>query len=67
MDVFPWLGFLPFKSIKTLKKSCKERHELVTRIYREHVKADRVQNPQDLIDALLKAKKEAEEEDTSVN
>ena len=66
VDVFPWLWFFPFKSIKMLKKSCKERDELVGRIYREHVKANRVQNPRDLTDALLKAKKEAEEDDKSI-
>lgn len=66
VDVFPWLWFVPFKSVKTLKKSCKERDELVGRIYREHVKANRVQNPRDLTDALLKAKKDAEEEDKSI-
>ena len=30
------------------------------------MKANRVQNPRDLTDALLKAKKEAEEEDSSI-
>lgn len=65
VDVFPWLWFFPFKSIQVLKKSCQERNELVGRIYQEHVKANRVKNPQDLTDALLKAKKEAEEEDKS--
>jgi len=64
-DVFPWLRFLPLKSIRIFKQNCKEREDIVGRIYREHVKANRVQNPQDLTDALLKAKKEAEEEDSS--
>ena len=66
VDVFPWLSFIPFKSIKTLKETCQERDELVGRIYREHVQANRIDNPQDLTDALLKAKKEAEEEDSTV-
>ena len=66
VDMFPWLSFIPFKSIKTLKQTCQERDELVGRIYREHVKANRIDNPQDLTDALLKAKKEAEDEDSSV-
>ena len=66
VDVFPWLSFIPFKSIKTLKETCQERDELVGRIYREHVQANRIDNPQDLTDALLKAKKEAEDEDSSV-
>jgi len=66
VDVFPWLRFFPFKSIGTLKKCCKERDELVGRIYQEHVEANRMQNPRDLTDALLKAKKEAEEEDSSI-
>ena len=67
VDVFPWLRFYPFKSIQLLKEKCKERDELVGRIYREHVEANRVAAPQDLTDALLKARKEAEEEDSSVS
>ena len=66
VDVFPWLKFIPFKSIEKLKKKCQERDELVGKIYREHVQANRIDNPQDLTDALLKAKKEAEDEDSSV-
>ena len=66
VDIFPWLRFFPFKSIQRFKEKCKERDEIVGRIYREHVEADRVQNPRDLTDALLKAKKEAEEEDSSI-
>ena len=66
-DVLPSLRFLPFKAIQRFKKNGKERDEIVGRIYREHVEANRVQNPQDLTDALLnKAKKEAEEEDSSI-
>ena len=66
VDVFPWLSFIPFKSMQKLKEKCKERDELFGTIYREHVEANRVANPQDLTDALLKAKKEAEEEDSSI-
>ena len=66
VDVFPWLRVFPFKTIETLKKCCKERDELVGRIYQEHVEANRMQNPRDLTDALLKAKKEAEQEDSSI-
>ena len=66
VDVFPWLRFLPFRSMKTLRNSCEERDELIGRIFREHVKANRVQNPRDLTDAMLKAKMEAEEADSSV-
>lgn len=66
VDVFPWLWFLPFKSIQVLKNSNKDREELIGGIYREHVKANSFQNPRDLADALLKAKKEAEDEDKSV-
>ena len=65
-DIFPWLRFFPLKSIQIFKENCKERDELVGRFYREHVEANRVQNPRDLTDALLKAKKEAEEEDSSI-
>ena len=66
VDVFPWLSFIPFKSVKTLKETCQERDELVGRKYREHLKANRIDNPEDLTDALLKTKKEAEDEDSSV-
>ena len=66
VDVFPWLSCIPFKSLQNLKAKCKERDELVGRIYREHVEANRVVNPQDLTDALLKARKDAEDEDSSV-
>ena len=65
VDVFPWLRFFPFKSIQRFKKNCKERNELVGKIYREHVQANRVHNPRDLTDMLLKAK-EAEDEDSSI-
>ena len=66
VDVFPWLNFFPFKSVQKYKKICEERDDLVGRIYREHLKANRVEDPRDLTDTLLKAKKKAEEEDSSV-
>ena len=66
VDVFPWLKFFPFKAAQGYKKICEERDDLFGRIYREHVKANRVQDQGDLTDALLKAKKEAEEEDSAV-
>ena len=66
VDVFPWLGFIPFKSIQNLKEKCSERNEIISRIYRQHVDAWRVDNPQDLTDALLKTKKQAEDEDSSI-
>ena len=66
VDVFPWLRFLPLKSIQQLRENCKERDRLVGRIYQEHVEANRIAAPKDLTDALLKARKEAEEEDSSV-
>ena len=65
VDVFPWLRFIPFKSIQNLKEKCAERNEIIRRIYRQHVDAWRVDNPQDLTDALLKTKKQAEDEDSS--
>ena len=66
VDVFPWLSFIPFNAIKTLKQSCKEREELIGKIYWEHVEANRVQNPQDLTDAMLKAKMEAVKDNASI-
>ena len=66
VDVFPWLGFIPFKSIQNLKEKCSERNEIISKIYRQHVDAWRVDNPQDLTDTLLKTKKQAEDEDSSI-
>ena len=66
VDAIPSLKFFPFKSVQRFKKICEERDDLFGRIYREHVKANPVQEPRDLTDTLLKAKKEAEEEDSSV-
>jgi len=66
VDLFPWLGFIPFKSIQNLKAKCAERNEIIGRIYRQHMEAWRVDNPQDLTDILLKTKKQAEDEDSSV-
>ena len=51
-DVFPWLKFFPFNSVQRFKKICEERDDLFGRIYREHVKANRVENPRDLTDTL---------------
>ena len=36
VDVFPWLRFIPFKSIQNLKEKCAERNEIIRRIYRQH-------------------------------
>jgi len=66
VDVLPWLGFIPFKSIQNLKEKCTERNEIISRIYQQHMDAWRVDNPQDLTDTLLKTKKQAEEEDSSI-
>lgn len=49
-----------------LEEKCNKRDELMQRISQEHVRVNRLQNPQDLTDAMLKAKREAEEEDASV-
>ena len=59
VDVLPWLKFFPFKSIQTFQELCKDRDEIFG-IYQEHVEANRVQNPRNLTDALLKARQEAE-------
>ena len=66
VDALPWLKFLPLKSIQTLKDLFKDRNEIFGRIYRERVEANSVQNPRDLTDALLKARKKAEEEDPTI-
>ena len=66
VDVFPWLGWIPFKSLQNLREKCKERDELLGKKFVEHVEANRVLHPQDLTDSLLKARKEAEDEDSAV-
>ena len=66
VDVFPWLGFIPFKSIQNLKQKCTELNEIISRIYQQHMDACRLDNPQDLTDTLLKTKKQAEDEDSSI-
>ena len=58
---FSMSEFLPFKSIQTLKEICHDRDKILGRIYWEHAEAYRVQNARNLTGALLKARKEAEE------
>ena len=65
VDVLPWLKFFPFKSIQIFQELCKDRDEIFGRIYREHVEANRLQIPRNLTDALLKARDEAEEDDSN--
>ena len=55
VDVFSWLSLIPLKFLQKsqkLKKKCKERDELVGRIYLEHVEANRVADRHDLTDAF---------------
>ena len=66
VDVFPWLRFIPLKSIRNLKQKCTERNEIISRIYQQYMDACRLDNPQDLTDTLLKTKKQAEDEDSSI-
>lgn len=66
VDVFPWLGWIPFKSLQNLREKCKERDELLGKKFVEHVEANRVLHPQDLTDSLLKERKESEDEDSAV-
>lgn len=63
VDVFFWLRFFLFKFILDFKDWCKEWDELFGRIYREYVEVNRIDDFWDLIDVLLKVKKEVEEED----
>ena len=66
VDMIPCLKIFPFKSLQRLKQVCRERDDVVRKIYEKHLEANRVDKPLDLTDAFLKAKKEAEEEDSTI-
>ena len=65
VDLFPWLKHFPSTSIRSLRELCKERDEILGKIYHEHVQSNRVENPEDMTDVILKAKKEAEDKGSS--
>lgn len=65
VDFFPWLQHFPSTSIRSLKELYKERDEILGKIYTEHVQSNRVGNPEDMTDVILKAKKEVEDKGSS--
>ncbi|XP_069467790.1 steroid 17-alpha-hydroxylase/17,20 lyase [Ambystoma mexicanum] len=56
VDIFPWLQIFPNKDLKMLKKCVEVRDALLQKKYLEHKDAYNDNSVNDLIDALLKAK-----------
>ncbi|XP_076830022.1 steroid 17-alpha-hydroxylase/17,20 lyase [Brachyhypopomus gauderio] len=67
VDIFPWLQMFPNEELRLLKQCVSIRDQLLQKKYEEH-KADYSDNIQrDLLDALLRAKRNAENNNTSTN
>ncbi|XP_052428452.1 steroid 17-alpha-hydroxylase/17,20 lyase [Carassius gibelio] len=67
VDIFPWLQIFPNKDLKILKQCVSIRDKLLQKKYEEH-KVDYSDNVQrDLLDALLRAKRSSENNNTSTH
>uniref|UniRef100_A0A4W4DQ95 Uncharacterized protein n=1 Tax=Electrophorus electricus TaxID=8005 RepID=A0A4W4DQ95_ELEEL len=67
VDIFPWLQMFPNEELRLLKQCVSIRDKLLQKKYEEH-KADYSDNVQrDLLDALLRAKRNAENNNVSTN
>ncbi|XP_007577686.1 steroid 17-alpha-hydroxylase/17,20 lyase [Poecilia formosa] len=65
VDIFPWLQIFPNADLRLLKHCVSVRDKLLQKKYEEH-KADYSDNVQrDLLDALLRAKRSAENNNTA--
>ncbi|XP_059215600.1 steroid 17-alpha-hydroxylase/17,20 lyase [Centropristis striata] len=65
VDIFPWLQIFPNADLRLLKQCVSVRDELLQKKYNEH-KADYSDHVQrDLLDALLRAKRSAENNNTA--
>ncbi|XP_023281611.1 steroid 17-alpha-hydroxylase/17,20 lyase [Seriola lalandi dorsalis] len=65
VDIFPWLQIFPNADLRLLKQCVSTRDELLQKKYDEH-KADYSDHVQrDLLDALLRAKRSAENNNTA--
>uniref|UniRef100_A0AAY4DJ54 Uncharacterized protein n=1 Tax=Denticeps clupeoides TaxID=299321 RepID=A0AAY4DJ54_9TELE len=65
VDIFPWLQIFPNEDLRILKECVSVRDKLLETKYREH-KADYSDSVQrDLLDALLRAKRSSENNNTS--
>ncbi|XP_037639315.1 steroid 17-alpha-hydroxylase/17,20 lyase [Sebastes umbrosus] len=65
VDIFPWLQIFPNEDLRLLKQCVSTRDELLQKKYDEH-KADYSDHVQrDLLDALLRAKRSAENNNTA--
>ncbi|XP_030628292.1 steroid 17-alpha-hydroxylase/17,20 lyase [Chanos chanos] len=65
VDIFPWLQIFPNEDLRILKQCVSIRDRLLQKKYEEH-KADYSDNIQrDLLDALLRAKRSSENNNTS--
>ncbi|RXN23406.1 steroid 17-alpha-hydroxylase 17,20 lyase-like protein [Labeo rohita] len=67
VDIFPWLQIFPNKDLKILRQCVSIRDKLLQKKYEEH-KVDYSDNVQrDLLDALLRAKRSSENNNTSTH
>uniref|UniRef100_A0A672NRG5 Cytochrome P450 family 17 subfamily A member 1 n=1 Tax=Sinocyclocheilus grahami TaxID=75366 RepID=A0A672NRG5_SINGR len=67
VDIFPWLQIFPNKDLKILRQCVSVRDKLLQKKYEEHKVnySDNVQR--DLLDALLRAKRSSENNNTSTH
>ena len=63
-DIFWWLKFIPTDKLRRLRQAVKYKDQLISRHFEEHKKTFDENNIRDLLDALIKAKKEVELEDS---
>lgn len=66
VDIFPCLKIFPTEKLGRLRKAVSYKDQLIARHYEEHKKTFDENNIRDLLDALIKAKKEAELEDSQM-
>ncbi|XP_020913346.1 steroid 17-alpha-hydroxylase/17,20 lyase [Exaiptasia diaphana] len=66
LNVFPFLIHFPIKDSINLKSAVKHRDEYLNRKYYEHQRSYKEGTIRDMTDALIKALKEAEQEDIKV-
>ncbi|KAJ8248144.1 hypothetical protein GJAV_G00238810 [Gymnothorax javanicus] len=65
VDIFPWLQIFPNKDLKILRQCVTIRDKLLQKKYDEHKAEYSDGKQQDLVDALIRAKRSAENSNTS--
>ncbi|KAG5830934.1 steroid 17-alpha-hydroxylase/17,20 lyase [Anguilla rostrata] len=65
VDIFPWLQIFPNKDLKILKQCVTVRDSLLQKKYDEHKAEYSDDTQRDLLDALIRAKRSAENNNTS--